>query len=116
MARETLRAHAIGLQNRLVGVGRFVLHPGQQGGPEVEADARVVVDDFCDAAFRVQNARGAVGRVAFRRDALVPIVIGSGGILQLDRLQPRILARRLIEVAVNAKISVVVHRSRVQRA
>ena len=57
----------------------------------------------------VQNPRGAVGRVAFRGDALVPIVVGSGGILKLDRFQPRILARWLIEVAVNAKIAVFVH-------
>jgi hypothetical protein len=36
-------------------------------------------------------------------------MIGSGGVLKFDRLQPRIFARWLIEVAVDAKISVFVH-------
>jgi hypothetical protein len=36
-------------------------------------------------------------------------VIRGGGILQLDRLQPWVFARRLIEVTVNAKVSVLIH-------
>ena len=52
MAGEALRADAVGFQDFPVGFGCFVLHPGQQGGAEVEADAGVVVDDFRDAAFR----------------------------------------------------------------
>ena len=51
-----------------------------------------------------------VGRVTFGGDALVPIVIGKGRILQLDRLQPRVLARGLVKVTVDAKA--LLHRSR----
>ena len=49
--------------------------------------------------------RGGVGRVAFGGDALVPIVIGIGGILQFDGFQPGIFARRLIKMPVNAEIT-----------
>ena len=109
MPRKALLAQPVGIQNRLVSVRRLLLHPGQQRGPEVETDAGVVVDDLRDAVVCVQDPGRAVGRVALRRDTLVPIVIWRGGILEFDRLQPRVFAGRLIEVAVNAKVSVVVH-------
>ena len=48
------------------------------------------------------DARSAVGRVALGADALVPVVVGRGGVLRLHGFQPRVLARRLVEVTVNA--------------
>ena len=54
----------------------------------------------------VKNAGGGVGRVTLRVDALVPVVIGVGGILQLDDFEPGILAGRLIKMTMNAKITV----------
>ena len=45
VAGEALLALAIGLEDAPVDVRRVRLHPGEQRRPEVEADARVVVDD-----------------------------------------------------------------------
>ena len=53
----------------------------------------------------VENARDRIGRVAFRGDAFVPVVIGRRRILQLDRFEPGIFPRRLVEVAVNANVA-----------
>jgi hypothetical protein len=53
----------------------------------------------------VENAGGQVRSVALGRDALVPIVIRVCRILQLYLLEPWIFAGRLIEMAMNAKIS-----------
>ena len=89
---------------RAIGARSLVGHPLQQGGAEVEAHARVVVHDAHDLVLAVGDARGAVGRVTLRGDALVPVVIGRGGVLHLDRLQPGVLARRLVEVAMHADV------------
>src|SRR5436189_12621 len=51
------------------------------------------------------GSRPAVRRVALARDAFVPVVKRGGGILNFDRFEPRVLARWLIEVTVDAKIS-----------
>ena len=51
------------------------------------------------------NAGGAVGGVALGGDALVPVVIGGGGVLDFDGFEPGILARRLVEVAVDADVA-----------
>src|SRR5690606_28952297 len=74
--------------------------------PEVEADVRVVVDDPNDAIARIEDARIGVGRVALRRDPLVPVVIRRRGILVLDGLEPAILPRRLVEMSVDADESI----------
>ena len=55
-----------------------------------------------DLVFDIDDARGAVGGVALGADALIPVVVGRGGILGLHGFQPGIFAGRLIEVAVNA--------------
>ncbi len=91
---------------RRVDVGAFCFHPGQQGRSEIEADPRVVVDDLLDAAVRIQNPGGGVGRVALGGDPLVPVVIRIGRILQLDRFQPGVFPRRLVEMTMNADVSV----------
>ena len=55
-----------------------------------------------DLVLVVHDAGGAVGGVALGADALVPVVIGSGGVLRLDRFEPGILARRLVKMPMNA--------------
>ena len=106
VAGEQLQALAVGFQNALVGAGRVLFQPGKQSGAEIKADAGVVVDDFGDAPLPIQNAGGAVGHVALVGDALVPVVVRRGGILQLDGFQPGILAGRLIKMRVDAEITV----------
>ncbi len=102
VAAIALAAAALAVEDHAIGARRVLLEPAEQRGAEVEADARVVVDDAHDLVFVVDDARGAVGRVALGADALVPVVVGSGRVLRLHRLQPGILARRLVKVAVNA--------------
>ena len=55
----------------------------------------------------VDDAGGAVGGVALGGDALVPVVVGRGGVLQLDGFEPGVFARRLVEVAVDADVAAV---------
>ena len=78
------------------------MQPPEQRGAEVEAHAGVVVDDADDLVLEVGDAGGAVGGVALGGDAVVPVVIGRGGVLDLDGLEPGVFARRLVEVAVDA--------------
>ena len=102
VAAKALAAAALAIQNHAVGARRVLHQPAHQRRAEVEADARVVVHDARDLVLAVHDARRAVGGVALRADALIPVVVGRGRLLRLHRLQPRILARRLIKVTVNA--------------
>src|SRR5262249_36066376 len=85
--------------------GTHLGHPGQEGRAEVEAHPGVVVEQIDDLTATVDQAGAPVGSVALAGDALVPVVVGMGGVLNLDRLQPRILAWRLIEVPMNADVA-----------
>ncbi len=102
MAAVTMGAGQVGVEDHAIGAGRIVVQPAQQGWAEVEADAGVVVDDADDLILLVDDARGSVGGVALGGDAVVPVVVGSGGVLHLDGLEPGVLAGRLVEVAVDA--------------
>jgi hypothetical protein len=101
VAVVTERALAVGLDNSRVGLRLVAFEPVEERRAEVEAEARVVVDDPLDAAVGVADAREGVRAVALGVDALVPIVEGRGARLALDQLRPGVLARRLVEVAVN---------------
>ncbi len=78
------------------------MEPAEQGGAEVEAHPRVVVHDADDLVFFVGDARGAVGGVTLGGDAVVPVVVGGGGVLDFDGFEPGVFAGRLVEVAVDA--------------
>ncbi len=95
----------VGIADHAIGAGRIFFQPGEQGRPEVEADARVVVHDADDLVLAIDDARGAVGRIAFRGDPFVPVVVGRGRILGLDRFEPGVFSRRLIKMAVNADVA-----------
>jgi hypothetical protein len=58
----------------------------------------------------IEEARPAVGRIALARDPLVPIVIRSRRVLNFDSLEPGILTRRLIEVAVDTDVARLAHK------
>ena len=94
-------AGPIGREDLAIDLGRLTLEPREERGPDVERDLLEVVDDVEDAIGVVHAARGRVGRVAFRRDALVPVVERRRRVLDLDGLEPGILAGRLVEVPVD---------------
>ena len=96
-------ALGVGLQDAPVHLRSAPLHPGEQRGPEVEGDVPVVVDDVLDVPAAVLQARRGVRAVALGRDPLVPIVERSGRVLHLDLLDPRVFARWLVEVSVQAQ-------------
>ncbi len=102
VAAVALRAGLVGVEDHAVGAGGFVVQPAEEGGAEVEAHPRVVVHDADDLVLLVGDAGGAVGGVALGGDAVVPVVVGGGGVLDLDGFEPGVLARRLVEVAVDA--------------
>src|ERR1700684_1682525 len=66
---------------------------------------RVIVDDLRNFMFVIQDARGAVGRITLAADSFIPVVVGIGGILELDGFKRRVLPGRLIKVSVHADIS-----------
>ncbi len=102
VAGVTFLAAKIGVDDGFMHLRRVLLQPGEQRGPEVEAHPGIVVEDADDLVLLIDDAGRAIGRVALRGDALVPVVPRGCGILRLDGLEPRILARWLIEVAVDA--------------
>src|SRR5262249_21168248 len=101
---ETLLALAVGVENGAIHLGCVPGHPREERWAEVEADAGVVVDNPRDAAARVQNACRRAWSVALSGDALVPVVIGIGRLLQFNGFQPRVFPWRLVEVPVNADV------------
>ena len=105
MSGKVFPAFAVRLQNRQVDVRCFGFQPREQGGAEIETDLGVVVHQPFDPALGVEDARHGIGRIALGGDALVPVVVGVGGILQLDGFEPGILPRRLIEMTMNADVT-----------
>ena len=78
------------------------MEPAEEGGAEVVADPRVVVHDADDFVLLVGDAGGAVGGVTLGGDAVVPVVVGGGGVLDFYGFEPGVLAGGLVEVAVDA--------------
>src|SRR5579884_2293199 len=104
MPRITLAALAISRQDLLIHVRFFVCQPCQQGGTEVEADPRVIVNDPLDVVVAVENARSCIWRIAFCGDAFIPVMKRIRRILKLNEFKPRILTWRLVEVTMNADV------------
>jgi hypothetical protein len=98
-------AGAIGGLQRRQDVRRVARQVGQERGPEVPAHARVVVDDLDDLAFAVDDPRRGVGPIALGGDPRVPVGERRRGRLRIDLVEPRVLARRLIEVTVDADVA-----------
>ncbi len=105
MAAESLGTGRVGFEDGAVGAGRAEFQPTQQGGPEVVTHARVVVQDARDLAGVVGDAGGAVGGVALGGDALIPVMEGASGALDLDGFQPGILAGWLVKVAMDTDVA-----------
>ena len=106
VAGEARTTGCVCRENVGIRVWRFPLQPRQKRRTEVEADSRVIVLDFHDAVGVVEDSRRRVRRVALGSDPLVPVVIRGRGILKLELLEPGVLARWLVEVSVDADVSV----------
>ncbi len=102
--RKGLLAFPVGLEDCLVYIRRFLLQPGQQCRPEIEADLRVVVGHLDNPAPLIQDAGFGVRGITLRGDPFVPVVVRIRRVLELDGLKPRVLAGWLVEVAVNADV------------
>jgi hypothetical protein len=66
---------------------------------------QAIVDDFYNFSGFIQYARGGVRGVTFDVNALIPIVVRIGGVLQFDRFQPRVFPRGLVEVSMHTYIT-----------
>jgi len=105
MAVAALAAETVSFDNAAQYLGRSFFHPRQKGRPEVETHPRVIVQQIDDLALAVHEAGTAVWSVTLSADALSPVVEWSCRVLNFDRLQPRIFARRLVKVSVDAQIA-----------
>jgi hypothetical protein len=79
--------------------------PRKQGGSKVETYVLIVADRLPQPSPLVENSSVRIGRIALFSYPRVPVMKGVSGFLSLDRVQPGILSRRLIEVAMNANVS-----------
>src|SRR5262249_41319498 len=103
VAGKPAPALPIGLEDRSVDTGSVQLEPGEKRRPEIEAHPPVVARQLADSASADLPPGRRVGRVAFGSDPRVPVSKRSGGGLRLDDPRPGVLARRLIEVTVDAE-------------
>jgi hypothetical protein len=104
---QPIATQAIGLEDAGIGVRVLLFQPREQGRADVEAHVGVIVGDIADATVVVQDARSAVGRIAFPEDAFVPVVDGRRRGLQFHLIHQGVLAGRLVEMPVDAEITVV---------
>src|SRR5262249_21373618 len=109
VAPPPLPARTVGLDDPPVHVGRVLGYPLEECGAEIEADPGVVVQQVADPALGIEQPRADIGRVAFARDPLVPVVERRGGVLALNDVEPGILAWRLIKMSVDANVARVGH-------
>ncbi len=105
VALEAVAREPVGVEDGGIDLRLTLLEPGEERRPEVEGDRSVVVDDLGDEVAGVEDARGGIRPVALGGDPLVPVVIRMRRILRLHGLQPGVLARRLVEVTVNADVA-----------
>src|SRR6476646_3598264 len=101
MPGKSFLALLVCFETGFVCLRRIVFQPGEQGGAKVGANAGVVVYYLPDESGFIKYARCAVGCIALRGDAFIPVMIRIGGLLALHRLQPGIFPWRLVEVRVN---------------
>jgi len=99
-------AGPVARQNGSVSIRVGQLQPRQQRRPHVEAYLRIIVGNLADVALWVEDAGSCVGGIAFKIDALIPVVKRGSAVLLLHRFQPCIFARWLVEMSVDAYIPV----------
>ena len=94
----------VGLNDGLISGRICFFHPGKQSWTKIETDPGVIVDDVDDLLVVVQQAGCGIGGVAFKVDAVVPIVEWGCGVLSFHAFQPGIFTRRLVKMSVDAHV------------
>ena len=82
------------------------MHPGKERGAEIKTDLGIIIDDVNNHLLMVEDAGGAVAGVTLGGDAFVPIMIGKGGVLNFDFVQPWVFTRRLVKMSVDTNVFV----------
>ncbi len=77
------------------------LKPGQQSRSEIKTYIRAVIEESLAAVFRFAHADESIGSVAFEMNALIPVMERRGAWFRINNSGPGILARWLIEMAVD---------------
>src|SRR5258707_9196033 len=93
-----IRIDDAGIRLRMI-----VLEPAQQGRSKIEADVRIVVHNSFPACRRIGDMRSGIRAVTLGVNALVPVVKRRGPGFRLDDPGPGVLARWLVEMAVDNK-------------
>ncbi len=83
-------------------VGRVNVQPRMQRRAHVEAARGERLEEFGAGAFFTGQRHGDHRAVALGSDAFVPVVIGPRTPFVLDEAEPRVFARRLVEVKVES--------------
>src|SRR5574337_314803 len=91
----------IALDHAAGGLWGLTFEPAEERRSDIEAHTGIVIDQADDSAFVVQEPGPPVRGVALRSNPLVPVVGRGGGRLPLNLIRPGVLARRLIEMAVD---------------
>ena len=95
------RAFTISGENPLISLRMIFGKPAQQGWPEIKTDVFVVINGLRLAGCCVERLNPRVGPVTFRVNAFIPIVERRCAQLCFNRAGPGVLARRLVEMAMN---------------
>ena len=64
MSREPFPAQFIGFKNTLVSIRVVTLQPSKEGGTEVKAYFRVIIDDGYYSSFSIEEAGLGIRRIA----------------------------------------------------
>jgi hypothetical protein len=94
-------AFPISLDDLLINCREFPFQPGKEGGTEIETDGGVVIHEIEDLPFTIDDTGIGIGPITFEGDPFVPVMKRVSAFLSLNRFQPWVFSRRLIEVAMN---------------
>jgi hypothetical protein len=98
---QALQAFPVSFQNPLIGERKVFFEPPEEGGTEIEADMRIVIDDVQDLPVTINDSGMGIRPVAFGSDPLVPVMIWRSALFPFDDIEPGALPGGLIEMAVN---------------
>ena len=109
VAGKYFLAFFICLKDRFICFRLVFFQPGKERGAKVVADFRIGINNVYNLSVAIEDAGSCIWGVTLCSYFCIPIVVRIGGILQLNLLQPGVFAGRLIEMPVNAYITVLVY-------